>query len=458
MAYNQQFLKVFSLIIWIALMGSAVFCGFFTFVMHQSGLIAITLTSALGVGPIYWIYHISSNNINNKLNNPMALAIGSRILVGYVSFCVSSDCVWLGLDVFKGGPSCFFLPIFMAIFLVPWYETILLTLFFLGFIAWAYIVTTTVIYRPIIVLDSVGQTAIGLSSWLWPLVCFALIGIFTADYTRKAYNELLKKNLQLEKTASEIKLAYNQLGQTLSERDQAYHVLEQTFAQLEERNRDLVELSHAVDTTAENERESIAHELHDSVVNPFETQLTLLETKIVAGSLNISEVAIIWQELVEVRRNMRSGLQNLYAAELVEYGLYTAIIYMTKRLAKDQPFKLNQQISDELLEQDFHLTIQHAIYRITQQALQNIIKHAQASNVTVYLAWVCEKLVLKVSDDGKGFVVPTDFNKLQAANHNGLAGFTQKARLLGGRLQIESQLGLGTTILVELPVTNVWIK
>jgi signal transduction histidine kinase len=458
MVYNQQFLRVFSLVILMALIGAALFCGFFVFVAHQSGLIAIVTTSALGVGPLYWIYHISNDSVITKLNKPLVLAIGSRFLVLYASFCTSSDCVWLGLDVFKGGPSCFFLPIFMAIFLVSWYETILLTLFFLGFIAWAYIITTTATYRPIIVLDGIGQTAIGLASWLWPLVCFALIGIFTADYVRKAYNELLKKNQQLEKTASEIELAYNQLGQTLSERDQAYYVLEQTFAQLEERNRDLLELSQAVDTTAENERESIAHELHDSVVNPFETQLGLLEAKVTANSLTCTEVAVICQELTEVRRNMRSGLQNLYASELVEYGLYTAIIYMTKRLAKDQPFKLHQQISDELLEQDFHLTIQHAIYRITQQALQNIIKHAQASNVTVYLAWVYEKLVLKVSDDGKGFVVPTDFSKLQAANHNGLAGFAQKVRLLGGRLQIESQLGLGTTILIELPLTTTRVK
>jgi signal transduction histidine kinase len=228
--------------------------------------------------------------------------------------------------------------------------------------------------------------------------------------------------------------------------------LEKTSAQLQERNQDLLELSRAVDVTAENERESIAHELHDSVVNPFETQLSLLEIRVIKG-LNTSEAQTLYQELAEIRRNMRSGLQNLYAAELVEHGLYTAIIYMTKRLAKDQPFKLHQQINDQLLEQDFHLTIQHAIYRITQQSLQNIIKHAQASNVTVYLAWNNETLVLKVRDDGKGFVVPTDFSKLQAANHNGLAGFAQKVKLLGGRLQIESQLGLGTEILIELPTT-----
>jgi signal transduction histidine kinase len=147
----------------------------------------------------------------------------------------------------------------------------------------------------------------------------------------------------------------------------------------------------------------------------------------------------------------------LHAAELKEYGLYTAMLYMTRRIAKDQPFRLHQQISESLLEQVISENVQHAVYRITQQALQNVIKHAAATNVIVYLTIKADsptpKVLLRISDDGKGFSVPPNFIKLQVANHNGLASFAQKVRLLGGKLDITSTLGSGTSISIELPLT-----
>jgi signal transduction histidine kinase len=228
--------------------------------------------------------------------------------------------------------------------------------------------------------------------------------------------------------------------------------MQKTFDQLEKRNQELLELSQRIEMVAENERGSIAHELHDVVVNPFETQLSWLESKLAEG-LKATELSSSYQELVEVRQAMRRGLLNLHAAELKEHGLYAAMLYMTKRLSKDQPFKLTAQISDNLLEQELSENIQHTIYRITQQSLQNVIKHAEAKQVTVYLDIVpSSTLILKVSDDGKGFTVPQDFAALQASNHNGLAGFAQKVKLCGGILRIESQPECGTNIEVEIPI------
>jgi signal transduction histidine kinase len=237
---------------------------------------------------------------------------------------------------------------------------------------------------------------------------------------------------------------------------QAYAELEQTAVMLAERNRNLTELSQMLDSVAENERENIAYELHDAVVNPFENQLALLKAKLAVG-LTPVDLQSLYEELVEVRDSMRQGLLNLHAAELKEYGLYTAMLYMTRRIAKDQAFRLHQQINENLLEQVISENVQHAIYRITQQALQNVIKHAEATNVIVYLAIKADsttpKVLLKISDDGKGFSVPPNFIKLQVANHNGLASFAQKVRLLGGKLDIASALGSGTSVSIELPLT-----
>jgi signal transduction histidine kinase len=228
--------------------------------------------------------------------------------------------------------------------------------------------------------------------------------------------------------------------------------IQASVRELEKRNQELLELNQTMEVVAENERGSIAHELHDVVVNPFETQLTWLESKLAEG-LEASELYTSYQELVEVRQAMRRGLLNLHAAELKEHDLYTAMLYMIKRMCKDQPFRLQQHISDDLLEQDLNKNVQHAIYRITQQSLQNVIKHAEAKQVSVYLDFTgTTNLLLRISDDGKGFEVPADFTKLQMANHNGLAGFAQKVKVFGGILKIESQPGCGTTIEVEIPV------
>jgi signal transduction histidine kinase len=145
---------------------------------------------------------------------------------------------------------------------------------------------------------------------------------------------------------------------------------------------------------------------------------------------------------------------------------------MARRTCKDQAFKLHLAISDSLLDEELEIqeNIQHAIYRITQQALQNIIKHAEARNVTIYLdveeaedtveqtpansvrSGSSKRLSLRITDDGKGFEMPADFNKLQADGHNGLAGFAQKVKLLGGQLQVASQVGHGTTISLLIPL------
>jgi GAF domain-containing protein len=261
------------------------------------------------------------------------------------------------------------------------------------------------------------------------------------------------------------------------ENAQLYANLEQAVQELDQRNRDLLELSQAVNTVAENERASVAHELHDAVVNPFETALTQLKVKLAAGAgLNHNELEVLVQEGTEVRSSLRQGLLNLHAAELKEHGLYTALIYMARRAAKDQTFKLHLELSDSLLDENLAISenVQHAVYRIAQQALQNIIKHAEARNVTIFLdvgfdegavpqeptttaprnssRATRRQLSLRVSDDGKGFDVPEDFNKLQVEGHNGLAGFAQKVKLLGGWLQVASQLGHGTTISIEIPL------
>jgi two-component system NarL family sensor kinase len=88
------------------------------------------------------------------------------------------------------------------------------------------------------------------------------------------------------------------------------------------------------------------------------------------------------------------------------------------------------------------------LYRIAQEALSNIRKHAHAENVNVELAMLPDQIHLTIHDDGQGFdpCAPT------TPGHFGLIGLNERAKLLGGKLEVSSRAGLGTLIDVTIPL------
>ncbi len=97
--------------------------------------------------------------------------------------------------------------------------------------------------------------------------------------------------------------------------------------------------------------------------------------------------------------------------------------------------------------------VETALYRLIQEALSNIAKHAEASHAEVLLEWRGGALVAIVEDDGRGFDAESAFKPAAGERpHLGLFGMQERAALLGGRLTIESSPGQGTTIFVEIPL------
>jgi signal transduction histidine kinase len=97
--------------------------------------------------------------------------------------------------------------------------------------------------------------------------------------------------------------------------------------------------------------------------------------------------------------------------------------------------------------------IEVTVYRIVQEALTNIAKYARAENVSVVLRYLDSSLVAIIEDDGIGF----DVNGILTSQNKerlGLFGMYERASIIGGRLSIESQLGSGTTIFLEVPVKS----
>ncbi len=94
------------------------------------------------------------------------------------------------------------------------------------------------------------------------------------------------------------------------------------------------------------------------------------------------------------------------------------------------------------------------VYRIAQEALSNIVKHASATDVHLTLDVKDNTVLLVIQDNGKGFEVPDDLTNLARRGGMGVLSMRQRASSAGGFLNIKSELGQGTTLLLQIPITS----
>ena len=92
-----------------------------------------------------------------------------------------------------------------------------------------------------------------------------------------------------------------------------------------------------------------------------------------------------------------------------------------------------------------------ALYRMVQECLSNVVRHADASSASVDISFSPTEVIVEVKDDGKGFVVPESPSAFAPGGHYGLLGMYERAELMGARLEIHSASGRGTRIAVILP-------
>jgi signal transduction histidine kinase len=104
------------------------------------------------------------------------------------------------------------------------------------------------------------------------------------------------------------------------------------------------------------------------------------------------------------------------------------------------------------------LEVETALYRIVQEALTNVARHASASHVSVLLQKRGGVIVLMVEDDGAGFDVAQVMASLQERERLGLYGMEERASLVGGQLTVESAPDTGTTITVQIPLEEAWLR
>jgi signal transduction histidine kinase len=200
-------------------------------------------------------------------------------------------------------------------------------------------------------------------------------------------------------------------------------------------------------TAQEAERRRIAFDLHDSIAQEISAALMIarrLEEN-AAGS-RAALVASLKSTMEAVRRIS----WEMRPPELERLGFQGAIIGYIDDFVQRRGLKL------ELLNSDWDssgLSDEAAtqLYRIVQEALANIDKHASATTVRVDIFRADDRLVLSLEDDGRGLDASSVASQGGGMGHLGIAGMRERARLMNGAFSIESAYGKGTKIRVEVP-------
>ncbi|MCA9972925.1 MAG: GAF domain-containing sensor histidine kinase, partial [Anaerolineales bacterium] len=203
----------------------------------------------------------------------------------------------------------------------------------------------------------------------------------------------------------------------------------------------------------EEERARIARELHDESGQALTSLKISLDMIQMLLPDDMGDVKESLQEIVELTDKTMSSLRllshNLRPPGLDAYGLHAALA----GLCQDYETHTNLAVSYTGVElRDVAPLLALALYRLAQEALTNVVKHAQASQAWVTLAQQGDQLVLTVTDDGQGFT-PPNLEEIAPGSGDGLRGMVERLEMVSGQLEITSAPGEGVRLTAVVPLT-----
>ena len=230
--------------------------------------------------------------------------------------------------------------------------------------------------------------------------------------------------------------------------------LEDSYREIERKEAARGELLRKILTAQEEERKRIARELHDETTQ----SLLGLLMKLDAASRTPAEASeTINDILMDVRKLAAETLDSVHRiifdlrpSVLDDLGLLSALrLYAETRLGS-----VGIKVRVELTGEDRALApqIETALFRVVQEAIANIVRHAEAQNAVISVEFEDATVRIEVEDDGKGFDVEAVRRQADKALGLGLLGMEERIALLGGRFHIDSNPGGGARLVMEVPL------
>lgn len=208
-----------------------------------------------------------------------------------------------------------------------------------------------------------------------------------------------------------------------------------------------------ITSAQEEERRRLARELHDDTTQSLiglRQRVELLEKAIARQPERIPERLAGLRELIdETLAGLRRYTRNLRPLYLEDLGFIPAL----EAMAQDIEASHGLHVSVDVLGDPHRLPpdLELVAFRIAQEGLSNVVQHAQATATALAIEFQADDLILRLEDDGVGFIAPEQPHELAATGHFGLMGMRERVLLYGGRLSIKSAPGQGTTLIAWLP-------
>jgi len=201
----------------------------------------------------------------------------------------------------------------------------------------------------------------------------------------------------------------------------------------------------------EEERKRLAREIHDFPVQKIiETIYTVKRCQRGAESSLLEELKKLQEEMLHLLKELRRICQELRPPTLDVFGLASAIRSHTEDFIIQVPLTVELDLMDDKKQLPEEVAIN--LFRVYQEALTNVEKHARAERVEVKLTLSADEVMLSIKDDGCGFVVPRRLGEFVQQGCFGLMGMQERVEMVGGRLQAISQPGQGAEIRASVPL------
>lgn len=207
----------------------------------------------------------------------------------------------------------------------------------------------------------------------------------------------------------------------------------------------------------EEERKRIARELHDDSIQALiilSRRLDEMVTGLPQRSRMVKPLEGLRNEVDGVLSRIRLFIQDLRPPTLEYLGLVPAVRELVSQVAQQTGIRTDFEVEGP--EHHFSPEDELLVYRIIQEALRNVWRHAEAKSAHVSIRFEARETVVEVKDDGRGFVIGEDLRFVQAGKI-GLAGMQERADLLGANLSVQSKPGQGTTVTLVVPGER-WVE
>lgn len=236
------------------------------------------------------------------------------------------------------------------------------------------------------------------------------------------------------------------IAREITERKKAKSELEQSYKAIRQ-------LTEHIQNIREEERTNIAREIHDELgqrLTVLKMDVSWLENEL--ADTNNSNIKLKLQNLLDLLDSTLNTVKRISSelrpSLLDDMGLATAMEWHLNEFRKRAAIKTKfEKPQEEILLPD---SIKTGLFRIFQESLTNVARHANAKNIDVFLQQINGEVVLRIKDDGQGF----DKEKVINKKTLGILGMEERSFMMGGHYRISSEPGIGTLVTVSVPYKN----